>query len=690
MNKKSNRLIDEQSPYLLQHAYNPVDWFAWGDEAFSKARKEDKLIFLSIGYSTCHWCHVMEHESFEDEEVAGLMNRVFVSIKVDREERPDLDHIYMSVCQIMTGSGGWPLSVVLTPDKKPFFAGTYFPKESRYGRIGFIDLIHNIEKAWKEKRVELESSADSIIQYLEIDNKSTGTPIANSIFGKTFQQFKSRFDEQYGGFGTAPKFPSSHNLMFLLRYWKQYSDSESSRMVEKTLTEMRKGGMFDQVGFGFHRYSTDQRWFLPHFEKMLYDQAMLAIAYTEAFQETGNEDYKNTACEIFEYVLRDMTSPEGGFYSAEDADSEGEEGKFYVWNEKELISLLGEFDAAFIMKVFNVTKSGNYFEEASHKNTGENIFYLSKSLEEISNECGMDIKSFKTKLSGLRNILFNHREKRVHPLKDDKILTDWNGLMIAALAIAGRIFEEKKYLIAAEKAANFILNYMTNENGKLLHRFRNGCAGLDAHIDDYAFMTWGLIELYEATFNAEYLKTAMKLNDVLIQNFGDVKNGGFFFTSSDSEELIVRTKEYYDGAIPSGNSVAAMNLIRLEKFSANPEYGKLAHGLFGSNSDAANNSPSAFTHLINAFNFASGPSYEIIIAGEPDWDSTKNMIEIVNQDFIPNKVVMLADENLKNIFPHLAGYIFIEGKATAYVCKNYACELPVNEPHQLAKIFEKL
>ncbi len=478
-----NRLGSEQSPYLLQHADNPVDWYPWGEEAFEAARRENKPIFLSIGYSTCHWCHVMEHESFEDPEIARLLNAGFIAIKVDREERPDIDSIYMTVCQMMTGSGGWPLTIVMTPDKRPFFAATYLPKESRYGRSGMLDLLPRLREAWLNEPDRIEQAAQSVLEALNSSQGSTrGNDLDQAVLSAALEQARSRFDPRYGGFGTRPKFPTPHQLLFLLRSWHRDRDPATLEMVEKTLTAMRLGGIYDHVGFGFHRYSTDEKWLVPHFEKMLYDQAMLALAYTAAYQVTGKALYAQTVDEIFTYVLRDMTASEGGFYSAEDADSEGEEGKFYLWSEDDIRQILSPGDAEFVMASLNVLPVGNFHDEATGQNTGANILHLTAPLGESEQQQWDD----------LRGQLFSAREKRVHPSKDDKVLTDWNGLMIAALARAGQVLGRPAYTDAAEKAATFILGTLRDDSptGGLLLRYRGGQAGITGHLDDYAFLNW--------------------------------------------------------------------------------------------------------------------------------------------------------------------------------------------------------
>lgn len=687
---KANRLINEKSPYLLQHAYNPVDWYPWGEEAFKKAEEENKPVFLSIGYSTCHWCHVMEHESFEDPVVANLMNKVFVSIKVDREERPDIDHIYMTVCQMMTGHGGWPLSIVMTPDKRPFFSGTYFPKENLYGRIGFVELIKNIDRAWKNQKDDIEQTADQITGYLkQASINDEGTDIPPIVLGDTYEYYSQRFDEKHGGFGTSPKFPSPHNLIFLLHYYKRNNESKALEMVKKTLVEMRKGGIFDHIGYGFHRYSTDQRWLLPHFEKMLYDQALLTHAYVEAYQVTKNESFRRTAEQILEYILRDMTSLEGGFFSAEDADSEGEEGKFYVWTKDEVKSILGEKNGELFCKIFNFTDDGNYEEESTHARNGTNIPHLTRSIEEIVKDSGTDPAELINKLNKARLTLFANREKRIHPQKDDKILTDWNGLMISAFAKAGRVLNDKRFISAAENAVGFINDKLKRNDGLLIHRYRDGEAKLTATIDDYAFNIWGLLELYESTFETKYLSQAIDLHEKAMKHYWDWVNGGFFFTPDFGESLLVRTKEIYDSAIPSGSSVMMNNLIKLGRLTSNQEYEKTADLLSKSFSENVKKNPQAFTFFLCGYDFAKGPSFEIILSGKTI-DDVQSFIESLRENFIPNKVVLVVTEKnlneLKVLAPFISNYNFDFGKPQAYVCKNFACELPVASADEMLKM----
>jgi len=684
-NRKSNKLITEKSPYLLQHAENPVDWYPWGEEAFGKAKMEDKPIFLSVGYSTCHWCHVMAHESFEDPTIAKLMNDVFVSIKVDREERPDIDKIYMTVCQIMTNSGGWPLTILMTPDKKPFFAGTYFPKDSRFGRIGLIDLINRVKDLWKSERKELLASSEKITLALQdINIESPGRSLEEKVLENAYSQLSMRFDEKRGGFGSAPKFPSPHNLLFLLRYWKRTEDKNALEIVECTLKAMRRGGIYDQIGFGFHRYSTDVNWLVPHFEKMLYDQALLALTYLEAYQATGNIEYGNTAKEIFTYVLRDMSSPEGGFFSAEDADSEGEEGKFYVWTKEEIENILEKEDAELIESIYNVKTNGNYLDEASREKTSKNILHLKVGLSELAKNLNPQEESFNNSIDSMRQKLFKSRETRIKPHQDDKILTDWNGLIIAALAKGGSVLNEQKYIEAAKKAVSFILKDLRRLNGRLLHRYREGTADIDAYLDDYSFLIWGLINLYEATFDTYYLKTAIDLTEDQINHFWDSFIGGFFFTAEDGEKLLTRQKEIYDGAIPSGNSVAMLNLLKLAQLTGNQDYEKKADYISRVFAENVRTSPVAHTFLLTAVDYAVGPNYSLVIAGDTGKQDTNNMLSEIKKNFLPNKSLIFrpTEEKSPEIdeFSNFVQYFDkFHGKATAYVCINKTCKAPTND-----------
>jgi len=692
-NQAPNRLISEKSPYLLQHAYNPVNWYPWGHEAFEAAQKENKPVFLSIGYSACHWCHVMEKESFEDNEVAGLINEVFIPVKVDREERPDIDTVYMKVCQLMTGSGGWPLTVIMTPEKKPFFAGTYLPKESRSGRIGMIDLVPRIKKMWMSQPEDINRLSDEITTALKHEEAGLpGNALDESVLQSAYEELCRRFDEQHGGFGAAPKFPTPHNLVFLLRYWKRKKDPKALLMVEQTLQAMRQGGIYDHVGFGFHRYSTDPIWLVPHFEKMLYDQAMLTMAYVDAYLATKKEEYKQTACEICDYVLRDMSDPEGGFYSAEDADSEGVEGKFYVWSHEEIYNILGPSEAGLIIKVFNIAKEGNFVDQAVNERPGTNILHLDKSLEQTAAAMNMATQNLNDSLNVSLKKLFSSRGKRIHPGKDDKILTDWNGLMIMALARAAQAFSEPLYADAAERAAAFVLNHMRTPGGRLLHRYRDGDASLPAHVDDYAFFISALIELYETVFDIRYLETALELNRFFIRHFWDSGNGGFYFTADDTEEILVRKKEIYDAAVPSGNSVAMLNLLRLGRITGDPDLEEKAVQTGCAFANTVSEYPAAYAQLMVAVDFAAGPPCEVVIAGDSQAEDTKTMLQTLMSQFQPNKVVLLRpaeqqSPDIDRISGFTKSYGSPDGKARAYICRDRNCQLPTSD---IAKMLEML
>jgi hypothetical protein len=695
-NRKPNRLIFEKSPYLLQHAHNLVNWYPWSPEAFKKAEDEDKPIFLSIGYSTCHWCHVMEKESFEDAEVAELLNDAFVCIKVDREERPDLDSVYMKVCQQLTGSGGWPLHIIMTPDKKPFFAATYMPRESRFGQVGMKELIPKVKELWTSRRNDLLEQAVKVTEFLEETEKgshetSAAEELGASTMDEAYFQLSQSFDPSNGGFGNAPKFPSPHNLTFLLRYWKRTSDRKALEMVNKTLKTMKLGGIYDQLGFGFHRYSTDAKWLVPHFEKMLYDQAMLTMAYTEACQATGDEEFKQTARETITYVLRDMTDPAGGFYSAEDADSEGEEGKFYLWTEEEIRQLLPAEEAEFAIEIFDVEKDGNFEDAMTGKRTGKNTLHLEKSLTQIALDMHNSPQDVEKRLDQVRKTLFDVRQKRVRPGRDDKILVDWNGLMIAALSKAAQAFDEPEYANAAKRAADFILNNMRDSEKRLYHRYRDGEAKVNGFLADYAFFVWGLVELYETVFDAEYLQRAVELTEMLMKHFWDEQRGGFYLTPDDANVTLVRDREIYDGALPSGNSVACLNLIRLAHMTGETQYEQKAAQLMRSFASAVSRAPSACTQLMSALDFAIGPSCEVILVGDPRKADTKRMIEALRSRFAPRKVVLLHSklgqrQGTRYLDTFTRGLTSKEGKATAYVCCNRVCNPPTTDPDKMIEL----
>ncbi|MBT8367383.1 MAG: thioredoxin domain-containing protein [Deltaproteobacteria bacterium] len=673
-----NHLINEKSPYLIQHAHNPVDWHPWSDATFERAKLDNKPIFLSIGYATCHWCHVMEKESFEDEEAAGYLNDTFVCIKVDREERPDIDAVYMAACQMLTGSGGWPLSIFMTPQKKPFFAATYLPKNSRSGRAGLIDICRQVKDLWSNQNEKIETSAENISANLGRAFAFTaGDEPDLSLFEQTFKKIRATFDLQYGGFEPAPKFPTPHRLLFLLRYYHRNEDSNALDMVLKTLTAMRLGGIWDHVGHGFHRYSTDERWLLPHFEKMLYDQALIATAYLEAYQITKDPLLAETAEEIFTYVLRDMTSTEGGFYSAEDADSEGEEGKFYVWSTEELRPLLGHEDARRWETIFRISPEGNFTDEATRQKTGANILHLTAPLGKWSEKLNVAEDQLRDEWRKIRDLLFHTRQKRIHPLKDDKILTDWNGLMIAALALGARILEKPQYESAARKAAEFIQSKMLDKGGRLYHRYRDGELAVDANAADYAFLIQGLLSLYQTTFDLAYAEQAKILQEKMIEDFWDDQNGGFFSTPKASTDLPVRPKELYDGAIPSANSMALFNLVTLFRLTGDPKWDNRAQALVQAFAGTVKTQPQAFTYFLCALDFALRPGQEIIIAGEPQSTDTRQLLAALNLNFTPNKVAIVKSDQNAERLAKFAGYTdglqVIEGQATAHVCRNGSC-----------------
>ncbi len=623
--------------------------------------------------STCHWCHVMEKESFEDEEVAEILNNNFVSIKVDREERPDIDSIYMSVCQALTGHGGWPLTIVMTDDMKPFFAGTYFPKENRYGMPGLISVLSTITTKWSSDKKEILSTGNEISDYL--NRYSTSDQAGNltkDIINEAYETLKSHFDRKYGGFSISPKFPSPHNLFFLLRYWYSSKNDFALEMVEKTLDSMYRGGIYDHIGFGFARYSTDKKWLVPHFEKMLYDNALLAIAYVETFQATNNSKYADITREILEYVIRDMSSEEGGFYSAQDADSEGEEGKFYLWDKSEVDKVLDEQYSDIFCKYYNISEGGNF--------EGQNIPNLIKS------EIAPNDKDF---IAMCREKLFEHRKQRIHPYKDDKILTSWNGLMIAAMAISGRVLDNPKYLAAAQNAVKFIFDKLKGANGRLMARYRDGEAAYPAYVDDYAFLIWGLIELYEATFNPEYLEKAINLNNDLIKLFWDSENGGLYLYGIDSEKLITKPKEIYDGAIPSGNSVAAFNFLRLFKLTGDNKLADYASKQFKVFANTVEQSPASYTFLLSSFLYSLQPSKEVVLVGNQENEDTQSMLNIIYKEFIPfTSTLLFSDEykDISNLVPFIKDYKTIDNKSTAYICENFSCHPPVTDINSLKEM----
>jgi len=691
LNKKYNRLIKEKSPYLQQHAKNPVNWYPWSQEAFSKAKKENKPIFLSIGYSTCHWCHVMAHESFEDEEVAQQLNNTFICIKVDREERPDIDKIYMNTSTLITGTGGWPLTIIMTPEKKPFFAATYLPKHTRFGIKGLLTLIPEIKNLWQNKQKEIQNSANQITTILQKTNQTkTQQTLTQQTLDLAYEQLFNTFDEQYGGFGNQPKFPTPHQLLFLLRYWKKTKKAYAMKMVETTLEQIQQGGIHDHIGYGFHRYSTDKKWILPHFEKMLYDQAQLIIAYTETYQATKKQIYRKTAEEIINFILRDLTSKEGGFYSAIDADSEGVEGKYYTWKYEELKKHLTNEELELISKFYNIKPEGNFTAETGHT-THQNIFYQTTTLEDYAKIHQIKEKELQNKLEKIRTKLFKIRNQRIHPEKDNKILTDWNGLTIAALAEAAQAFNNKNYAEYAEKALNFILKNMKQSSGGLLHRYRKGEVIIQGFADDYVFLIYGTIELYQATFNPKHLQTALELNKYLLQHFWDKDHGGLYFTSDTNEKLIARTKEIYDGALPSANSIIMYNLIRLARITGNTELEEKAIEIGKTFTNQINQAPSGYTQMMTGLDFALGPSYEIVVVGNKDKQDTQKIIQNIHSMYLPKKVVILKEPDSKDkltekLVPLIKEYTQIKNQTTVFVCKNQICQQPTTDIEKMIKL----
>jgi uncharacterized protein len=686
-----NRLAAEASPYLQQHARNPVAWYPWGEEAFTRAQNEDKPIFLSIGYSTCHWCHVMAHESFEDPAVAAILNDAFVPVKVDREERPDIDMQYMQVCQMITGSGGWPLTIIMTQQKHPFFAATYIPKEASFGRTGLMDLIPRIKQLWQTRRSELLASAKQITETIRQTTVVSGAELTVADLHQGYQELKAAYDPQWGGFGIAPKFPSPHNLLFLLRYWQRTQEQDALDMVKNTLNCLARGGIQDHIGHGFHRYATDRQWLVPHFEKMLYDQALLIMAFTEAYQATRDENYAHTARQTITYILRDMTHHGGGFYTAEDADSEGEEGKFYLWTMAEIKDTLSKDEASLFFDLFDIREAGNFHPDFGEETRGSNIPHLQRTLEEAGAAKKLSADIVRNTLEEVRQKLFIRREKRIHPFKDDTILTDWNGLMIGALAQAARILDTPAYLAPARQAADFIQKRMAGTDGSLLHSFRTGQASVNGNLDDYAFMIFGLIELYEATYDANYLKQALKLNEFMLAHFWDEGEGGFYFTPDNSRDVISRIKEFYDGAIPSGNSMAAFNLTRLAMITGDITIMKKAAAIWRAFSGSVRQSLPAHTYLLAALDLAAGPSYEIIVVGQTPDPAQSELLRALRSTYLPHQVTIFSSSNdttgeKNQLAPFIQGMVCIEGKETAYICTNQACQAPLTDPEAMLEI----
>lgn len=686
-----NRLSSEKSPYLLQHAENPVDWYPWSQEAFAKARKEGKPIFLSVGYATCHWCHVMAHECFEDQAIARLLNQFFVSVKVDREERPDVDQIYMAACQALTGRGGWPLSVFLTPEGKPFFAGTYFPKQRKMGLPGFGELLLNIANLWRTDRTRVLKAASEVTQALEQMQQAShqgAQPLDEGVLRKAYEALSRTYDTRFGGFGQAPKFPTPHQFYFLLRWHFRTGQRLALDMVKETLKNMRWGGIFDQVGFGFHRYSVDDRWLVPHFEKMLYDQALLVMAYCELFQVTRESMFATVARETIQYVLENLRGSQGGFQCAEDADSEGKEGSFYVWRPEQIRSVLGPELGDLMCQAYGITREGN-FEE------GTSIPHFSLEPGLLASRQGMSPEELLAALDRGRGLLLEARRERPRPLKDDKVLSAWNGLMIAALAKASWILKEPSYGQAAADSAEFVLGQMRDSRGLLFRRWREGESAQEGCLEDYAAMVWGLLELYEATFQVKWLESAWELNQLMLDLFWDPEGGGFFFTSRQAEPLISRPKEAHDGAIPSGNSMAAMNLARLGRMLGRPELEEKAWATLETFSASLARVPMAYTHMLLALDFLLGPCQEVVIAGRPEHPVASEMLNELRKGFNPRRVLLFKEEGedgrrLGLLAPYVVPMQPGPSGARAYVCQKNSCMEPVSSAGELAGLLQAM
>jgi uncharacterized protein YyaL (SSP411 family) len=673
----TNRLVGETSPYLLQHAHNPVDWYPWGAEALAQARAEDKPILLSVGYSACHWCHVMERESFEDPQTASLMNASFINIKVDREERPDIDGIYMQAVQAMTGSGGWPMTVFLTPEGTPFYGGTYYPPEDRHGQPSFKRVLAAIAEAWQTRRTEIVRSGEQLREHLEQSTQVGATgPAADldsGILDAAGQGLLAQYDPHNGGFGRAPKFPQPMSIEFLLRSWKRAGNQAALDAAVGSLEHMAHGGIYDHLGGGFARYSTDAVWLVPHFEKMLYDNAQLARAYVLGYQATGNAFFRQVAEQVLEYVLRDMTDPSGGFYSTEDADSEGEEGKFYVWTLAEVMDLLGPEDGRLFAAFYDVSEPGNFEHRAS-------ILHMPRTPLECALTLGVPEAELLAAVERGRQKLFEARSKRVRPGRDEKVLAAWNGMLLRALAEAGQAFGRAEFLDAARASARFLLETMRAPDGAMRRTWKPGhSARLNGYLEDQANVADGLVALYEATFEERWLDAAVGLAEVILDRFADSEHGGFFDTSSDHEQLIARPKDIFDNATPSGNAVAADVLLRLALLTDSPRYREAATGVLAMLHEPMRRYPLGFARSLNALDFLLGRPKEVAIVGRPDAEDTTALLREVYTSFLPNRVIAGGEASL----PLLADRPLREGKATAYVCEHYVCSAPTSDPDVL-------
>ena len=681
--KHTNRLAHETSPYLLQHAHNPVDWYPWGEEAFDKAQRENKPILLSIGYSACHWCHVMEHESFENEEIAALMNQLFVNIKVDREERPDLDEIYMSAVQMLTGRGGWPMTMFLTPERKPFYGGTYFPPEDRGGMPGFPRILMGVDHAFRERPADVEKSVTQIISALQRMSASQESQqtFSESIIGDGAEKIAAAYDSDNGGLGQAPKFPNAGVYELFLRHHHHSKNQRYLEMVIHTLTKMAQGGIYDHLGGGFHRYSVDAKWLVPHFEKMLYDNAQLVRIYAQAYTITKKPLFQNVVDETCGYLLREMLHSEGGFYSTQDADSEGEEGKFFVWALSEIDRLVGDEAGEIFGRIYDVSEQGNFEEK--------NILHPILTVEQASKYFRRDPAEIEKIIAEVKQKLFTEREKRIKPFRDEKIIAAWNGLMLSGLAAAIRISPRSEYLEATERTIKFLFAKMFRD-GSLLHTYKDGQAKLLGYLDDYAFLAIGLLDVYEVLFDQALLERAIELGEIMLREFWDDEDGAFFSTGKSHEELISRAKPIFDASIPSGNSMAAQLLLRLHHITGRELYRQRAEKVLRSYYDAMKSQPFGFAHLICALDFYLTKPKEVFIVGERQIAATRALLAGVHSLYLPNLTLQLANphEPLEKISPLLSGKTQLDGKATAYVCQNYTCSAPVTSWSELKRLLE--
>lgn len=679
----TNRLIHETSPYLRQHAHNPVDWYAWSEEALEEARSKDKPIFLSIGYSACHWCHVMERESFEQEETAELMNELFVNIKVDREERPDLDSIYMDAVQAMTGQGGWPMSVFLTPDGKPFYGGTYYPPQPRYGMPSFTQVLHSVADAYRQRRDQVEGQAERLTSMLRrsAQFESQAVDLGTETLDEAIKQLHQYFDDQNGGFGSQPKFPQPMTLEFILTQYLRTGDLDTLYMAELTLEQMALGGLYDQLGGGFHRYSVDAHWLVPHFEKMLYDNAQLLLIYLHAWQLNALPLYRRVVEETVDYVLREMTAPTGGFYATQDADSEGEEGKFFVWIPAEIEAVLDANAAQVFEAYYGVSTRGNF--------EGKNILHVRRTAESVAKDFDITSEEVERILADAKGKLFAEREKRIKPGRDDKILVEWNGLMIHALAEVGVVLGRQDALDAAGAAANFILSQMSQPDGKLYRSYKDGRARFNAYLEDYAAFARGLVALYEATFDLRWLGEASRLTQLIFDQFHDSERGGFFQTGLDHEQLVARRKDYIDNAVPSGNSLTAELLLRLAVLVDNEQYRRDATRVVLTLKDAMAQQPTGFGRMLTALHTLLHPSQEIAIVGNANDATTRALLAEVRRRYLPTTVLASQPPGAESMLPLLANRGLVNGQPAAYVCENYACKLPVTAPEALAALLDQ-